>query len=232
MRPSHLVVDSLQASLFVVDWVEPADHFRTADAGLDLTRRLCRKTSPSESCRASDSRSTSAYPPPQWSNICSTSVHRPGRREAVNGRPPVATSHYTMDARNPAARREIARLADLVGAAPLPSPTAARMSATAGTMSDRCCAPAATSAERSAIARSRKVLLGERRNVVGDPSAVGRNCAQRPLCLALVAWRRGTPGGWPAWRTTHCTPGDHAAVTRTHAEYSAALRRLSGQSDA
>ena len=45
MRPSHLVADSLQASLFVVDRVEPADHFRTADAGLDLTRQLCRKTS-------------------------------------------------------------------------------------------------------------------------------------------------------------------------------------------
>jgi hypothetical protein len=45
MRPSHLVVDSLQASLFVVDRVEPADHFRTAGAGLDLTRQLCRKTS-------------------------------------------------------------------------------------------------------------------------------------------------------------------------------------------
>jgi hypothetical protein len=27
-------------------------------------------------------------------------------------------------------------------------------------------------------------------------------------------------------------PGDHAAVTRTHAEYSAALRRLSGRADA
>jgi hypothetical protein len=51
-----------------------------------------------------------------------------------------------------------------------------------------------------------KVLLGEQRNVVGDPSAVGRNCAQRPLCPASVSWRRGTPGGWPAWRTTHCTP--------------------------
>ncbi len=47
--------------------------------------------------------------------IKSLHLTRPGGLVAV------LTSRYTMDARNPAARREIAALADLVGAVRLPS---------------------------------------------------------------------------------------------------------------